>query len=119
MAKSALPDPLSRRHLLEGNLDPAKALVYAQAYLAAGREVEAVDFLAASEPASNAEAQQALSTLREAALERGDVFLMRVTCRALADEPSAATWQSLADAAQRAGRLEDAETAQRLATVGE
>ena len=122
MAGLKLPDPLSRRHLLEGDLEPAKALALAKAYLEDGREVEAVDFLAAVlaavGPDSNAEASEALCELQAAALERGDVFLMRAASTALDREPSAETWRALAEAASRAGRPQDVETAERLATVG-
>jgi hypothetical protein len=113
-----LPDPLSRRHLLEGGLESAKALALARAYLEDGREIEAVDFLAAVGPDSNSEAYEALSQLQAAALERGDVFLMRAASAALDEEPSAETWRAMAEAASGAGRLRDAETAERLATVG-
>lgn len=112
-----LPDPLSRRHLLDGSLEASKALALARAYLEEGREVEAIDFLAVARSQSNEEARAALSGLRDEALERGDVFLLRVSSGALGEEPSRSTWQSLADAATRAGRSKDAETAQRLATV--
>lgn len=111
MARSKLPDPLSRRHLLEGTLEPAKALAVAQAYLEADRELDAIDFL------GRAEARDALAELQEKALERGDVFLMRAASAALGDEPESATWLRLAEAARGAGRERDAETAQRLATV--
>jgi len=112
-----LPDPLSRRHLLDRALEPAKALALAKRYLEDGREVEAIDFLAVARAGSNEEAREALVSLRDEALERGDVFLMRVSSRALDEEPSQRTWQALADAASRAGRSKDAETAQRLAAV--
>ena len=118
MASTKLPDPLSRRHLLDATLEASKALELAKAYLEEGREVEAVDFLAVANAASNEEARAALIILRDEAVERGDVFLMRVASGALDEEPSQNTWQSLADAATRAGRSKDAETAQRLATVG-
>jgi hypothetical protein len=113
-----LPDPLSRRHLLEGDLDSAKALSLAKAYLEEGREVEAVDFLAAAGPESNSEAREALGELQKAALERGDVFLLRSASAALDEEPSSEMWRALALAASRAGRSQDVETAERLATVG-
>ncbi len=119
MARLKLPDPLSRRHLLEGRLDEAKALALARAYLDADREVEAIDFLSAAGGAGNDEAAGLLRELQAAALSRGDVFLMKAVSRALAEEPSNATWRALADAASAAGRLRDAETAARLATVGE
>jgi hypothetical protein len=118
LANLKLPDPLSRRHLLDGDLEPAKAFALAQAYLEDDREVEAIDFLAAAGPDSNAEAREVLLQLQAAALERGDVFLMRMASTALDEEPSAETWHSLAEAATRAGRLQDVETAERLATVG-
>jgi hypothetical protein len=112
-----LPDPLSRRHLLDGGLESAKALSLAQAYLAVEREVEAIDFLAAAGPDSNSEARELLQKLQTVALERGDVFLMRVASTALDEEPSADTWRALAEAASSAGRSQDAETAERLTTV--
>ena len=46
MAKVKLPDALARRHLLEGTLDAGKSRAYGEAYLEAGREIEAIDFLA-------------------------------------------------------------------------
>ena len=106
-----LPDPLARRHLLEGDLDSVKALAYGEAYLEAGREVEAVDFLGV------AEANELLAGLQVAAVERGDVFLMRIASAALSDEPSSERWTQLADVASAAGRERDAETGRRLATV--
>ena len=117
MAKMTLPDPLSRRHLLEAGLEETKALTLAKAYLEEGREVEAIDFLSAAKADSNSDAHDGLVELQRAAVERGDVFLMRLASSALGDEPASETWQSLADAAVRAGRLRDAETAQRLATA--
>lgn len=111
MANIKLPDPLARRHLLEGELDAAKALAYGEAYLEAGREVEAVDFLAV------AEATDALAGLQTVAVERGDVFLMRIASGALGSDPPYERWTELAEAAIAAGRERDAETARRLATV--
>jgi hypothetical protein len=111
LANTKLPDPLARRHLMEGGLEPDKARAYGEAYLAAGREVEAVDFF------TMAEAREPLEALQALAIERGDVFLMRAASGALGDEPSSATWKRLAEAAAAAGRAKDAETAQRLATV--
>ena len=119
MAKIKLPDPLSRRHLLEGGLDSAKALALAKAYLEEGREVEAIDFLSAAGIDANSEVRDALKQLQSTAVERGDAFLMRAASAALEEEPSSQTWQNLAQAATRAGRVHDAETAERLATVGE
>ena len=65
MATVKLPDALARRHLLEGGVDPAKALGIAEAYLEAERELEAIAFLRAAEPASNERARSLLETLRD------------------------------------------------------
>jgi len=118
LAQIKLPDPLSRRHLLEGGLDSTKAMAYARAYLEDGRDIEAVDFLSAADPESNEEAREALQSLQGTAIECGDAFLMRAASAALAEEPSAGTWRTLAEAAARAERAQDVETAERLATVG-
>jgi len=106
-----IPDPLSRRHLLEGGLDAAKARSIAEAYLENGREVEAVEFLA------KAEADETLAELAARAIERGDVFLLKSASGALGKEASSDQWTALAEAARQNGRERDAETAQRLATV--
>jgi hypothetical protein len=111
LAKTKIPDPLARRHLLESETDPAKAKALAQAYLEAGREIEAIDFLIRSGD------EAALSALQEAAIERGDVFLMKAASAALDDEPSRERWLSLAEIAEANGRMRDAESARRLAAV--
>lgn len=113
LANVKLPDPLARRHLLEGTIDPGKARSIGEAYLAAERELEAVDFL------SRAEAADLLSGLRSTALECGDVFLFRAVMGATGEIVEAATWTRLAEVAVAAGRERDAETARRLATVGD
>lgn len=111
MPKTKLPDALARRHLFEGNLDAKKARVFAEAYLEQGREIEAIDFLA------RADADDVLQGLQKAAVERGDVFLMKAASGALGNEPDSGTWRELASAATAKGRLRDAESAARLATV--
>lgn len=111
MARSKLPDPLAKRHLLEASLDAGKARALAEGYLSLGREIEAIDFL------RQAGATDALESLEQAALERGDVFLMKKAAQALGRDPSPERWRALAEAASRAGRARDAETAARLATV--
>jgi len=98
MARSAIPNSLDRRHLIEKNLSQAQALQIAEAYLAEGRSVEAVDFLA------KAEAPEQLAELRSAAVESGDVFLLRATTRALGEPPTRAEWSAVGDAAAAAGR---------------
>lgn len=110
-AKTRIPDPLSRRHLLEGSIDPTKARALAEAYLEAGREIDAIEFFA------RAGERDALVALQETAVERGDVFLMKAASRGLDEEPSSERWQALAKAAAQKGRKHDAESALRLATV--
>lgn len=111
MAKTKLPDPLSRRYLLESELDPAKARALADAYLEAEREIEAVEFFARSG------GEEPLRALQAAAIGRGDVFLMKMASAALDEEPTSETWRTLQQAATAAGRERDAEMAARLATV--
>ena len=111
MARTKLPDPLARRHLLEAELEPARAKSLAEAYLALGREIEAIDFLA------KAGAQAELGALETAAIERGDVFLLRRVSAALGREAGAERWRALAESARRTGRVRDAEAAVRLAAV--
>ncbi len=113
MAKPTLPDPLSRRHLLERELAPESALRIAEAYLAAGRRVEALAFLV------KAAAHDRLRELQEAAVAEGDAFLLKETARALAEKPGVARWRLLAQAAQAAGKLRYAAEAQRQAERGE
>ena len=97
MAKK-LPDPLSRRHLLERELPAAQALATAEAYLEEGRSVEAVDFFA------KAGAAERLVELRSQAVEAGDPFLLRAVARASREAPTHAEWVALAAAAETAGK---------------
>jgi hypothetical protein len=110
-AKSPIPDPLRRRHLLEEPLEPARALAVAEAYLAEERVWEAVDFL------RKADARDRLAELRERAVATGDAFLLRQTSVALGEEPGPARWRALAEAARAAGRLVAARDAERQAQV--
>jgi hypothetical protein len=98
MAKSAIPNPLDRRHLIEKNLSEAQALETAEAYLAAGRPVEAVEFL------TKAEARDRLAELRSQAIESGDAFLLRAVARAMGEAATRAEWSALAEAADAAGK---------------
>ena len=98
MAKKKLPDPLRRRHMVEQEMDPARALQLAEAYLEQGRVIESVHFLV------KAEARDRLATLREQAVSEGDAFLLHEICTALEDEVDAATWKALAEAARAAGK---------------
>jgi hypothetical protein len=110
MARPArIPDPLARRHLLERELDPARALAIAEAYLAQSRSVDAVLFL------SKAGAAERLEQLAEEAVQDGDAFLLELVARELDAPPSAARWRALAERARAAGLLEYAVSAERHA----
>jgi len=98
MARSEIPNPLDRRHLIEKNLSEAQALETAEAYLAAGRNLEAVDFL------GKAAARDRLAELRSGAIEAGDVFLLRAVARAMEEPPARAEWSAIAEAAASAGK---------------
>jgi hypothetical protein len=98
MAKKKLPDPLRRRHLVEQEMDPARALQVAEAYLEQGRVIESVHFLV------KAEARERLISLQQQAVSGGDAFLLREICAALGEEAEAATWKALAEAARIAGK---------------
>jgi hypothetical protein len=98
MAKKKLPDPLRRRHLVEGEMDPARALQIGEAYLEEGRAIEAVAFL------GKAEAREQLAELGEQAVREGDAFLLREISVALEEEFDAASWQALAEAARAVGK---------------
>lgn len=113
MAPTKLPTALDRRHLVERELAPAEALRYAEAYAEQERWVEAVDFFA------KAGADDRLAEVADLAVAEGDAFLLKIVAAAQGDDPGSERWQQLAEAAARAGRDEYAETARRLAGVGE
>jgi hypothetical protein len=102
-----LPDPIARRHELEKNLDPAKCVALAEAYVGEGRGIEAVAFLV------KADARDRLRELADAAVADGDAFLLREVATALEEEPAADAWQALAAAAETAGKTLYAEEARR------
>lgn len=107
MAKSRIPGALERRHLIEKDLSEAHALAIAEAYLAEGRQVEALEFLA------KAKAREQLSELRARALEAGDAFLLRAVARAMQEPPARTEWESVAAAAEAAGKQRYASEARR------
>jgi hypothetical protein len=113
MAKSKIPDPLSRRHLIERELSAAHALRIAEAYLEQGRSVEAIAFLC------KAEASEQLASLRTQAVESGDAFLLRVLGDATGEAPARDEWQILAERAAAAGKERYAAEAIRQAERGE
>jgi len=98
MAKKKYPDSLRRRLLIEQELDPARALQIAEAYLEEDRGMEAVAFLV------KANARERLVALQERAVGEGDPFLLREVSTALGQEADAATWRALAEAARAGGK---------------
>jgi hypothetical protein len=112
MAKSKIPGPLERRHLIERELSNAQALAVAEAYLEDERVLEAVDFLA------KADAQDRLDEVAQSAVASGDLFLLQAVHRARGDEPSPEELEQLGAAAESAGRESYAASARRLARRG-
>ena len=110
MAKKTIPDPLERRHLVERQLDPARALAIAEAYLAEERAQEAVAFLV------RAQATERLEAVWRLAIQQGDPFLLREVAAALGRPPDGASWRELAEAAAAAGKDRYAAEARRQET---
>ncbi len=113
MAKSNVPGPIERRHLIERDLSAAQALRYAEAYLEAGRDQDAIEFLV------KAEAEEQLEAIRRRSIEAGDAFLLRSVSAATGVTPDREQWKQLAEAAAAAGKERYAAEALRLATRGE
>jgi hypothetical protein len=111
MAKSRVPSPLKRRHLLEEALTPARALAIAEAYVAEGRVFDALAFL------RKADAVDRLRALQADAVTAGDLFVVREIAALLGEAPDARTWNELAAAAEAAGRERYAGEARRLAAA--
>ena len=97
MAKSKIPDPIERRHLVEKSLPPAQALAIAEAYLADDRYIEAVDFL------KIAAADEQLAELRRRSVADGNAFLLRAVAAAQGVPPTRDDWQRLEAAATAQG----------------
>ncbi len=113
MARSKIPDPLERRHLVEREMAPAQAERVAEAYLEQGRSLEAIDFLVKTG------AEEGFARLRREAIESGDFFLLRALGQATGEAPRREEWAELARAAEAAGKLRYAEDARRQAERGE
>ncbi len=113
MAKAIIPDPLTRRHLVEKELDAQAASEIAEAYLEAGRKLEAIDFLA------KANDSEGLRSIADDAIAQGDPFLLQSVMQLIGDDPDRETWQRCADAAEAAGKLRYAATARRNAARSE
>ena len=109
MAKSKIPNPLARRHQIQGDLSNAQATQTALAYLEAGRAVEAVDYL---RKAGDAER---LGAVRTQAIESGDVFLLRSVATAMEAPIERDEWRRTAEAAAAAGKDEYATESRRQA----
>lgn len=109
MARQKIPNPMARRDLVEGRLDPARALAIAEAYLEADQVVDAVAFL------RKAEARERLEALRDDAVREGDAFLLKEVSTALGEPPGMERWDALAAAAEAAGRERYATEARRQA----
>lgn len=113
MAKAIIPDPLTRRLLVEKELDAMEAAKIAEAYLEAGRKLEAIDFLA------KANDSEGLRSIADDAIAQGDPFLLQSVMQLIGDDPDRETWQRCADAAEAAGKLRYAATARRNAARSE
>ena len=111
MAKSKTPNPLNRRHLVARDLSQAQAMAYAEAYLAEGRILEAIDFLVM------AKAEEKLREVRQQMLEAGDAFGFRVISEAAGIQAKPDEWEILARHAETQGKLLYAAQAQRNAQV--
>lgn len=109
MAKSAIPDPMVRRHLVEKEMEPDRALAVAEMYLAEGRASEAVIFLV------KAGADDRIDAVIEQAIRDGDAFLLKQLVDASRRECSPERWLELADAAEASGKQTYAEMARRHA----
>lgn len=107
MARSSLPSPLERRHLVERELPAAQALRLAEAYLQEERAWEAIEFLA------KAGARERLVSLGDQAIAAGDAFLLREVSRALGEAPSVEAWRALLETAERTGKERYAAEARR------
>ncbi|MGH0031392.1 MAG: hypothetical protein ACQGVC_16465 [Myxococcota bacterium] len=113
MAKSRIPNPLERRHLVEKELPAEQALAIAEAYLAEERVDEAVEFL------GKAEDTERLAALREQAVREGNAFLLRSVAQALGEPPERDEWRRLAEAADSLGKERYAEEARRQSERGD
>jgi hypothetical protein len=113
MARTAIPDPLERRHLVEKELPAAQALAIAENYLAQDRCLEAIDFLRIAKAADR------LAALRARAIADGDAFLLRAVAAAQETPATREEWQQLGAAATNTGRERYALEARRQAERGE
>lgn len=108
MASNKIPDPMTKRHLLEKPMDATQAIALAEAYLEQDREVDALDFLA------KAGATDELESLAERAIAAGDAFLFKSILEIQGvEEPPSERWDRLAAVAEAAGKTLYASLARR------
>ena len=108
MAKPKVPDPLKLRHLLESQSGAAAGRT-AEACLAAGQTIDAIEFLVLADDTEKLEA------VRQQAISSGDVFLLRALVRATGVAVETGQWQATADAAAASAKHRYAPDARRLA----
>jgi hypothetical protein len=109
MAKMKIPDPMTRRHLIEKDSDAAHDLALAELYLEEGRAPEALAFLV------KAGADDRLAAVADQAVAEGDAFLLKQHSDATGTDPGSDRWLALATAAEAAGKERYAEMARRHA----
>ncbi len=113
MAKSQIPNPMARRHLIEREMTAERSRAVADAYLAEGRASEALAFVAKAEDWALA------GELADRAVAEGDAFLLTQLAAILPEPPDAARWLELADVAEGLGKARYAEMARRAARSSE
>jgi len=113
LATSKIPAAIERRHLIDRDLKPAQSLRYAEVYLEAGRDQDAIEFLV------KAEATDQLEAMRKRAIASGDVFLFRTVSSALGVASERDEWRSISESARAAGRQRYADEAMGMAERGE
>ncbi len=113
MAKTSIPDPMSRRHLIERELEPEKCIALADAYIEEGRALEAVLFLV------KAGADDRLDELSRQAVAEGDAFLLKTIADDMRRDPGSDRWLALAEVADGKGKTQYAEMARRHARASE
>jgi hypothetical protein len=113
MAKTAIPNPLKRRHLIEQEIDSQQCLAIADAYQADGRHFEALQFLV------KAGADDRIAALADEAVGSGDAFLLKQVADAQRSDPGPERWAQLAAVADDCGLERYAEMARRHARSSE
>lgn len=108
-----LPDAIERRNILYGEKATAEQRInLGDAYLAAGRQLDALEFYA------RAEHQPGIAKIREVAVAEGNTFLAARLEQLGLPGLSPEQWQSLADNAASRGLELYAEKARKRAEAG-